>query len=489
MTFASTRPIPTRRRAKRGQWGAAAVAGGALVCAAHPAFADPASPSDNAQASPVVAALQTSETTPGADTGSAAEPAPAPQTWAIHGQSTFVYQGHPSFRSPYQGPNSLDSVANARETWDLTAYVGWRPWAGGELWINGEIDQGFGLDDTLGVAGFPSAEAYKVGKTHPYARLPRVFFRQTIDLGGSSKAVEADQNQLAGATTDNRLVWTVGKFSVVDVFDTNKYAHDPRQDFLNWAIVDTATFDYAADSWGYSAGSALEWYQGRFAVRGGAFLLSAIPNGENLDTRFKQFELVGEVEERHTIFGHPGAVRITTFVNRGYMGRYDQAIELGLETGTPPSTADVRRYAGRAGWDVNVEQELTPDLGAFARVGFVNGHYETYEFTDVDKTVSAGLSLSGRSWKRPNDTVGLAGVLDGASNPLLDYLAAGGLGPLIGDGQLPHPGWEQILESYYSIGVLKGCAVSFDYQLVGNPAYNRDRGPANIFAIRLHAEF
>ncbi|HEY2049339.1 MAG TPA: carbohydrate porin [Caulobacteraceae bacterium] len=483
MTYAIAPLIEARRRGKRGQWGAAAVAGGVLICASSPAFADLSAPSDSLQGDPVTAVPPAPEAEP------AAEPAPATQTWAVHGQSTFVYQGHPSFRSPYQGANSLDPVANARETWDVTAYVGYRPWAGGELWINGEIDQGFGLDDTLGVAGFPSAEAYKVGKTHPYVRLPRFFFRQTLDLGGPAKPVDADENQLAGSVTDNRLVWTVGKFSVVDVFDTNKYAHDPRQDFLNWSIVDTGTFDYAADSWGYSAGSSLEWYQGRFAVRGGAFLLSAIPNGETLDTRFKQFELVGEVEERHTILGHPGAVRFTTFVNRGYMGRYDQAIELGLETGLPPSTADVRHYAGRAGWDMNLEQELTRDLGAFARVGFVNGHYETYDFTDIDKTVAAGLSLTGRSWKRPNDTVGLAGVVNGASNPLLEYLNAGGLGVLVGDGKLPNPGWEHILESYYSIGVLKGCSVSFDYQLVDNPGYNRDRGPANIFAIRLHAEF
>ena len=483
MTHVLTPSIPMWRRAKPCSWAVAAIAGAALISVPPPALADPPPPPASPQADPVVAVAPTPEETP------APEPAPAPQTWAFHAQSTFIYQGHPAFRSPYQGSNSLDAVANARETWDLTAYVGWRPWAGGELWINGEIDQGFGLDNTLGVAGFTSGEAYKVGKTHPYVRLPRVFFRQTIDLGGPSGAVSADENQLAGSETNNRLVWTIGKFSVVDVFDTNKYAHDPRQNFLNWAIVDTGTFDYAADSWGYTAGSSLEWYQGRFAVRGGAFLLSDIPNDVHIDTRFKQFELVGEVEERHTILGHPGAVRITTFVNRGYMGRYDQAIELALETGQAPSTIDVRHYAGRAGWDVNLEQELTRDLGAFARVGFVDGHYETFDFTDIDKTVATGLSLSGRSWKRPNDTVGLAGVIDGASNPMLAYLNAGGVGVLVGDGKLPNPGWEHILETYYSIGVLRGCAVSLDYQLVGNPGYNRDRGPANIFAMRLHAEF
>ncbi|HSZ52176.1 MAG TPA: carbohydrate porin [Caulobacteraceae bacterium] len=484
MTHARMPATRTGRRGNTGLLGMAVAAGTALICAAPGVFADPLQTSNVPVVEPISnTAAPTPEGTPEPET------APSEQTWAFHAQSTFVYQGHPAFRSPYQGANSLDAVANARETWDLTAYAGWRPWAGGELWINPEIDQGFGLDNTLGVAGFPSAEAYKVGRTHPYVLVHRFFFRQTLDLRGKSEGVSADENVLAKSETDNRLVWTVGKFSVVDVFDTNKYAHDPRQDFLNWSIVDTGSFDYAADSWGYTAGSALEWYQGRFAFRGGAFLLSDIPNDVHIDTRFKQFELIGEVEERHQILGHPGAVRVTFFLNRGYMGRYDQAIELGLETGLPPSTADVRHYASRAGWAMNLEQELTRDLGAFARVGFSDGHYETFDFTDIDKTVAAGLSLAGRSWNRPNDTVGLAGVVNGASNPLLEYLNAGGLGVLVGDGKLPNPGWEQILETYYSFDVIKQFKVSLDYQLVGNPGYNRDRGPANIFAIRLHTEF
>ena len=486
MTHALTR---TWRRAKLGRLGMAAAAGAVLICASPATFADPSALSNSPEVDPAVAAAAAPENGPTPEGTPNAETSPVPQTWAFHAQSTFVYQGHPSFRSPYQGPNSLDAVANARETWDVTAYLGWRPWAGGELWIDGEIDQGFGLDDTLGVAGFTSAEAYKVGKTHPYVRLPRIFFRQTIDLGGASEGVSADENQLASSETDNRLVWTVGKFSVVDVFDTNKYAHDPRHDFLNWSIVDAGSFDYAANSWGYTAGSSLEWYRGRFTLRGGYFLLSDIPNDVNIDTHFDQFELVGEVEERHKILGHPGAVRVTIFDNRGNMGRYDQAIQLALLTDTTPSTAAVRQFASRAGWSVSIEQELTQDLGAFARVGFANGHYETFDFTDIDKTVSAGLSLSGRSWKRPDDTIGLAGVVNGASSPLLAYLNDGGLGVLIGDGKLPHPGAEEILETYYSLAVVKGCAVSLDYQLVGNPGYNRDRGPANIFAVRLHGQF
>ena len=171
----------------------------------------------------------------------------------FHGQTTFLEQAYPAFRSPYQGANSLPGGGQGRETWDATLYAGVRLWQGAELWVNPEIDQGFGLANTLGVAGFTSGEAYKVGQTYPYARLPRAFIRQTIDLGGETQKVDAGINQFAGGSkTANRLVITVGKFSVADIFDTNKYAHDPRSDFLNWALVDTATFDYAADPWGYT---------------------------------------------------------------------------------------------------------------------------------------------------------------------------------------------------------------------------------------------
>jgi len=213
-----------------------------------------------------------------------------PDWLAIHGQSTFTLQGTPGFSSPYDGGNSL-APHQRKETIDATLFAGLTPWAGGELWINPEVDQGFGLSNTLGVAGFPSAEAYKVGKKKPYVRLQRLFFRQTIGLGGDTEDADGEQNQFAGRRRSERIVLTVGKFGVGDVFDTNKYAHDPRGDFLNWTLVDAGAFDYAADAWGYSTGVAAEWYQGPWTLRFGGFNLSKIPNGETLEQGFGQYQL------------------------------------------------------------------------------------------------------------------------------------------------------------------------------------------------------
>jgi high affinity Mn2+ porin len=405
----------------------------------------------------------------------------------LRGQTTYLQQYAAPFRSPYRGPNSL-APNQTRETWDVTLYAGFRPWEGAEFWINPEIDQGFGLSSTLGVAGFPSGEAYKVGAAAPYARVPRAFFRQTLNLGSDAKKVDSDINQFAGTRTSDRLVFTVGKFAVTDVFDTNKYAHDPRKDFMNWSVVDTGTFDYAADAWGYTYGAAVEWYKGYWTLRGGLFNLSIVPNSAQLDPRFSQFQWVGEIEHRHEIWGKPGKVAVTGFLSRGRMGRFDDAVALAQAGGAAADTAPVRRYQSRTGVSVNLEQEITSELGLFARAGVADGSKESYEFTDIDATAAAGLSLSGASWRRPNDNFGLAGVINGISQARRTYLDAGGLGILIGDGRLPNPGPEKIIESYYSFPVWSWRA-TLNYQFVINPAYNRDRGPASIFGVRMRAQF
>jgi high affinity Mn2+ porin len=409
------------------------------------------------------------------------------ERFAFHGQTTYLHQYVFPFRSPYRGQNSLNPN-QGRETWDVTFYAGAKLWDGAELWVNPEIDQGFGLSGTLGAAGFPSGEAYKVGSSAPYARIPRAFLRQTIDLGGENQKVEAGINQFAGSQTADRLVITLGKFGVTDVFDTNKYAHDPRGDFMNWSLVDTGTFDYAADAWGYTYGAAVEWYSGRWTLRGGLFDLSIVPNSSELDPRFSQFQWVGEIERRHELWGQPGKVAVTGFLSRGRMGRFDDAVLLSNLTGQPADIAAVRRYQSRSGISLNAEQQLSPDVGLFARAGWARGDIEPYEFTDIDRTLAAGVTVSGKSWGRADDTFGLAGVINGISGPHKAFLNAGGLGILVGDGKLPNPGPEQIIEMYYSLPV-QSWRLTFDYQLIANPAYNRDRGPASVIGTRLRAQF
>jgi high affinity Mn2+ porin len=422
--------------------------------------------------------------------------APDPDWVNFHGQATFVWQGYPTIRSLYQGRNSLPGGGQSRETADASLFAGVRLWQGAELWINPDIDQGFGLASTHGVAGFPGAEAYKVGADYPYVRVSRAFVRQTIDLGGETQKLEADINQFAGSQTANRLVLWIGRFSVVDVFDTNKYANIPKTDFLNWSMVNAGTFDYAADGWAYTYGGAAEWYQGRFAVRAGIFDLSetptggTAPNGLNLDPTFSQFQLVGEIEERHELWGQPGKIKVTGFLSRGHAGLFADAIALAQATGMPADTGLVRNhYNSRTGISVNLEQQITETLGVFARGGWADGTIEPWDFTDADRTASGGVSINGKQWGRPDDTIGIGGVVNGIAGIHQAYFNAGGTGILIGDGQLPHPSVEGIVEAYYSYALTASTRVSVDYQFVANPGYNTDRGPVNVFAGRLHWQF
>jgi high affinity Mn2+ porin len=421
----------------------------------------------------------------GDETDAAAQ---AGEQWAVHGQFTYVEQDSGSFSAPYSGPNSL-TPNQGRETADATLYLGTRLWRDAEMWIAPEVDQGFGLDNTLGLAGFSSGEAYKVGKKQPYLRLTHAFVRQTVDSDDDLQKVEPDLLQLGGSHSANRWVFTAGKLSVTDIFDTNQYAHDPRNDFLNWAAADAGTFDYAADAWGYTVGAAAEWYHGSWTLRSGWFDLSDVPNSAHLDPGGHEFQLVEEVEKRFAAADNPGRLLITVFDSRGRIGLLDEAVQRAQATGEPVEISAVRRYRSRLGVSLNLEQQLSRDLGLFARIGKAAGNVEAYEFSDIDRTVSAGLSIKGSAWHRAHDTIGVAAIVDGISADREQYLNAGGLGILVGDGELPHPGPERIAETYYRLDFFSRAELSLDYQWVRNPAYNTDRGPVSIFAVRLHAQF
>jgi high affinity Mn2+ porin len=415
--------------------------------------------------------------------------------FAAHGQATYVEQAHPAFRSPYEGTNSLTGGADAKQTFDTTLSIGVKLWKGAEFWANPEIDQGLGFDNSHGVAGFPSAEAYKIGSITPYARLQRAFLRQTINLGGETENVVDDFTQFKGTRSTDRLVITAGRFAVTDIFDTNRYATSPKTDFLNWSVVNAGSFDYAADGWGYTYGAAAEWYTGQWTFRGGVFDLSATPGGGTsplggtLDPTFQQFSLIGEIERRYDLWGQPGKIKVTGFLNRGNAGNFSDAVALSQVTGMPADINAVRTYTSRPGVSLNIEQQIREDVGVFLRAGWADGQIEPWDFTDIDRTVSGGVSIGGKSWGRPDDTIGVAGVINGISSAHVAFLNAGGLGILVGDGQLTNYGTEKIFEAYYSIALNASTKLTFDYQFIANPGYNADRGPANAFAARAHWQF
>ncbi|MBL6618194.1 MAG: carbohydrate porin [Reyranella sp.] len=415
-----------------------------------------------------------------------------PGTWEIHGQTTFIYQGYPPIYALYSGTNSLPPEGQSRETWTVSGFLGVRLWQGGELYFNPETLQGFGVANTVGAAGYPNGEAQKSSYPYPRFNVSRLFLRQEIGLGGETETVESEYGQLAGVKDVNRVTLQVGKYSVKDVFDTNAFANDPRIDFLNWSIWASGAFDYPADRLGLTWGISAELNRPNWSVRAGYFLVPAVTNANTLDTAFfVRGGYLGELEMRYKPYGRDGSLRLGTWLNSVYAGSYAQATalanpDLGLNANdTIPWT---RQGRTKYGLYLNFDQEITEWLGLFGRFSWNDGRNEIMAFTDIDTSLSLGVSIKGKPWGRPDDVVGIGGAWNNISGDHSAYLAAGGLGPLVGDGALSYAS-ENVFEAYYAFQLAKGIMVTADYQFLGNPAYNMVRGPVNVFSGRLRMSF
>jgi high affinity Mn2+ porin len=420
--------------------------------------------------------------------------------WNFHVQNTVIVQGYPGFQSDYSGPNSLPNGGQTRESISLDVMGGVRLWKGAEAHVDGMMWQGFGVNNTLGVDGFPNGEAFRLGTDVPNGTITRLFIRQTIGLGGDEEDVPDDELTLAGKRDVSRLTFTLGRLSAKDIFDNNAYANDPRTQFMNWALMANEAWDYPADAIGYITGAAVELNQPKWALRYGFFQMPRYANSLSADDRLfkwpyegsaqdgpllESWGMVTEFERRYSLGDHPGTVRLLAYLNRANMGSYQDAVN------SPVRPADItasQKFRYKYGFGLNVEQELCQNVGFFSRLGWSDGHTQAWVFSDVDYTATAGLSIKGETWRRPDDMFGLAGVMNGISKSHQEYFEAGGLGILAGDGALDY-GWEKIIETYYDFKVWKTVHVSLDYQFVAAPAFNRDRGPVSIFGGRLHWEF
>lgn len=410
-------------------------------------------------------------------------------------QATYNWQQHGAFRSSYAGPYSLLGGGDKMYTFSATAHLGFRPWAGGEIYFNPEVVQGMPFTGNLvGLGGFTNGEATRAGGPNPTFYRQRLFLRQTWNQGGGSEAIGGEANQLAGSVDRHRTVLTVGNFSTLDVFDDNRYAKDPRTQFMNWSHWTYGAFDYAADARGFGWGAALEWYRGDWVFRAGRMSSPRVPNGLEIDPALgSHFGDQIEIEKAHVIGGQPGRVRVLAWRNRAVLASFQDALAwLKANPGVynDPSALIASRKGEKIkyGLGVNVEQALGKDLGVFLRVMQADGRTETHAFTEIDASLSVGLQQTGQRWGRPDDSWGLALARNHLSTDRRRFLEAGGISFFIGDGALRYRP-ETILEVYYSLRVHKAMWMTLDWQRIDNPAYNADRGPLNVFAVRLHAEF
>src|SRR5450631_1904511 len=411
---------------------------------------------------------------------------PESDRWEIHGQTTYLAQGYPAFRAPYTGTNSLTPAPQAQATWSNSLFLNARLWEGGEVNYNPELLQGFGLNNTVGAAGFPNGEAQKSNFPYPHYNTSRLFLRQTFGFGGEQEELASGPTQLAGKVDVSRLTLQAGKFAVIDIFDGNSYAKDTRKDFMNWSMWAPGAFDYSADKVGLTYGATAELNQKLWALRAGYFLMDAVSNANNFDTRVLQRgNYVLELETRYQLFSQPGKLRTIAWLNSAFSGSYrdtlnDPALNLDI--------TQTRMGRIKYGYAFNLEQALNDEVGLFARWSWNDGKTEIMAFTDIDASLSLGLSIRGAKWGRPDDVIGIGGAINALSQDHRDFIAAGGLGILIGDGMLNYRR-ERVLESYYAFALNKVFTMTADYQLITNPAYNADRAPVHVFSGRLHGEF
>ena len=410
----------------------------------------------------------------------------------ISGQANIILQWNPMLPAKYSGAHSFGPRAQNATSRVYTLFLGYQLTHTTEVFLDVESAGGHGLSNALGLAGFTNLDVVRNPALGDNPYLARVMIRQIIPL--SDERISATRGTLALATSlpARRIEIRVGKFTIPDFFDFNSYGDDSHLQFLNWTVDNNGAYDYSANTRGYTDGVILEYDDHWWTVRFAETLMSKVANGINLDADIGRARAANlEFEARgNRILHRDGVVRFLSYLNQANMGNYEQAIRnfQNGETTVPDIVASRREGRHRYGFGLNFEQEIGPQIGIFGRLGWSDGSNEAYEYTEVDRTIELGAFSKGDRWKRRNDRVGAVIVANGIVKAHQEYLALGGLGFLLGDGNLTY-GPEKIVEAFYTAHLWRGFFASFDLQHINNPGYNKDRGPVLAPGARFHVDF
>jgi len=414
---------------------------------------------------------------------------PDPERWNLFYQATSIGQYHGTFHSPYSGLYSLQDYPEKDASLTTTLFFGLRLSENTQFYFDPEIAGGKGFSGVNGLANPTNGELPRVASATPKPYLARLYISHDFGFGDEKEDVESDTNQLGGQRPMTRYTIVAGRFSLTDFFDNNRYTHDPRSQFMGWAIMYNGAWDYPADTRGYTWGWMHEFHTRWWSVRYASAAEPKVANGARFDRRlFRDRGDTFEEEVRYKAMGHPGAVRLLEYMNHTDSGTYAEALALARQTESTPDVIATRKVGNlKYGFGLSADQEITKDIGVFTRLGWNDGKTESFAFTAIDRLFEAGVSIAGTKWKRPHDTVATALIVSGISAVHAQYLAAGGLDFLIGDGALRY-GTENVWESYYRARLFPGFFASFDLQHIENPAFNQDRGPLWVPSLRLHLE-
>jgi hypothetical protein len=435
-------------------------------------------------------------TSPPDDTRLTFFPHSATARYWVSGQANSIFQLHGNFHSPYQGRNSFTAPFEYKASEVATLFLGYQLIKNSryetEVIYDEENAGGRGLSQALGLAGFTNLDVVRNPNLGPTPYTARVELHETIGFTDQTVPQERTYFALATQVPVRRLDLRIGAFSLPDTVDVNGVLSDSHQQFMNWTIDNNGAWDYAADTRGYTRGIALEYQDGSWALRYVLALMPTVANGLTLDWDLRRARAQNmELEIRKGVLpGRDGTVRLLAYGNNAHMGDYREAVNHYLEGLTPtPEITSVEKFDTlKYGFGINVEQDVTPNLRVAGRFGWNEGQHESFAYTEVDQTFLVGADYAGSRWHRKFDKVGIAFVTNAIKKDHQNYLRLGGLGFLLGDGNLNYAR-EDILEGYYNMHVWRGLYDAVDYQNIHHPGYNQDRGPINVESVRLHLDF
>jgi hypothetical protein len=421
---------------------------------------------------------------------------PEESRFYLAGQANIIFQGNLPFHSPYQGANSFHNAAEYRTSMVGTLYTAVRPTHSirynTDLIFDMEAAEGRGISEALGLAGFTNLDVVRNPYLGEAPYIARYGIHQVIGLTRQTTSQEPGPFAVAPVVPVRRLELRAGKMTLPDFFDVNGPGSDSHLQFMNWTVDNNGAWDYAADTRGYTVGAMAEYDDRMWSIRYGLFAMPTVANGIDMDWAFSRAHAQnGEFESRYSLVSQrKGTQRLLFYANRAHMGVYREAIHAylaGIDK-TPDVTKHEHFSALKYGFGYNMEQEVTANLRVFGRFGWNEGQHESFAYTEVEQTVEAGGDYAGTRWRRPVDKIGLVVVSNAIKRDHQNYLKLGGLGFLLGDGNLNY-GRENIVESYYTLHAWRGLFYSVDVQHIGDPGYNRDRGPVWVGSVRAHIDF
>ena len=414
----------------------------------------------------------------------------------ISGQGNSIFQLHGNFHSPYQGPNSFTAPFEYKASEVATLYLGYQlnkqPRYETDILYDEENAGGRGLSQALGLAGFTNLDVVRNPNLGPTPYTARAELHQTIGFTDQTAPQQRTFLALATQVPVRRLDLRIGKFALPDTLDVNAVLSDSHLQFANWTIDNNGAWDYAADTRGYTYGIALEYQDRNWALRYVLARMPTVANGLTLDWALRRARAQNmELEIRKGFLpSRDGVVRLLAYGNNAHMGDYREAVNHYLQGLTPrPEIISVEKFDTlKYGFGINVEQDVTPNLRLAGRFGWNEGQHESFAYTEDDQTFLFGADYAGSRWHRKFDKIGVAFVTNAIKKDHQNYLRLGGLGFLLGDGNLNYAR-EDILEAYYNVHAWRGLYYAVDYQNIQHPGYNQARGPVNVESVRLHVEF